>query len=291
MWRKQLPIFLLVFLCTPFEASVATCGDGLREENEQCEDGNQVRHLFRLRLAMHATLCASDFRIGQERVQHHVSMCTAEAGMSAASCLVIGFFVDQVSGDGCSSECTCESDPCEFRVSSSVRLSSVVARLGPGATITLAPGTYGCGWSLSSTNGDARAIIIRGSGPSSTIVDCGHTGPVVEGIVVATQVRFEGIRFTNAFRSGSGGSVVRAESGSHVHFENCEVHASSSDQEVGHTHIHTYIHTYMRITHIRITCMHTSGRRSSGQEQSAGHSCVTLQGKQRRVKGWCALHC
>lgn len=224
--------------------------------------------------------------------------CTeaAEAGVCAVLCLVIGSFVDQVSGDGCSSECTCESDPCEFRVSSSVRLSSVVARLGPGAMITLAPGTYGCGWSLPSTNGDARAIIIRGSGPSSTIVDCGHTGPVVEGIVVATHVRFEGIRFTNAFRSGSGGSVVRAESGSYVHFENCEVHASSSDQEV-----HAHIHTCMRITNIRITCLHpyvrtymhtyTSGRSGSGQEQPVGHPCVTLQGKQRRVKGWCALHC
>ena len=87
MWRKQLPILLLVFLCTPFQASVATCGDGLREENEQCEDGNQVKHLFRLRLAVHATLGASGFRI--EQVEYSIMTACAQKRPACLQCRVL----------------------------------------------------------------------------------------------------------------------------------------------------------------------------------------------------------
>lgn len=36
-------VFLLVALLSLGAASAAVCGDGLRDSNEQCEDGNKVR--------------------------------------------------------------------------------------------------------------------------------------------------------------------------------------------------------------------------------------------------------
>jgi len=39
--RTRLLVLVCLILCVS-EAEAATCGDGLREEGEQCEDGNQV---------------------------------------------------------------------------------------------------------------------------------------------------------------------------------------------------------------------------------------------------------
>ena len=103
--------------------------------------------------------------------------------------------VAQVAGDGCSASCACESDPCDYTVTSSVNLASVVSTLRPGATLSLAGGTYSgdgaCGWSFASllNRTDERAITVRSAlraqGTSlSTIIDCDNAGPVVEGTLV-----------------------------------------------------------------------------------------------------------
>ena len=175
-----------VILCTVVHQTVAaTCGDGLREDGEQCEDGNTN------------------------------------------------------SGDGCSSSCQCEADPCRFTVgSASVNLASVVTALAPGATVTLAAGTYAgdgsCGWRVPSLNGtDERAITVRGAVQGKTTIDCGHSGPIIEGIVRGTHLRLERIDFTNARRSGSGGALVRAEEDSHIVLDGCRVTNCGTDGEGG----------------------------------------------------------
>ena len=85
----------------------------------------------------------------------------------------------QVSGDGCSASCECEQNPCAFSVGASVQIDSVISRLRGGSSLTLLAGTFGCGWSVWSANGeDQRPITIRGQGPSDTIVDCDHAVPV-----------------------------------------------------------------------------------------------------------------
>jgi len=112
-----------------------------------------------------------------------------------------------------------------------------VSSLAPGATIVLAGGTRyagegSCGWRVASVeNGDSRPITIRGA--AGTIVDCDSVSPVVEGAVVGTHLRLEGIHFRNAHRSGGGGGVLRTERGSRVVIEDCRFSRSSSDQEGG----------------------------------------------------------
>ena len=39
---RLLVLSLVSLIFCAFEVSTATCGDGLQEEGEQCEDGNQV---------------------------------------------------------------------------------------------------------------------------------------------------------------------------------------------------------------------------------------------------------
>lgn len=142
-------------------------------------------------------------------------------------------FFMQVSGDGCSSFCVCEQDPCQLKVQPSVwSLASIVSGLSPGATLTLATGTYtSCGWNITSRYGaDQRPITIVGA--DGATIDCEHRGPVVSGIIFGTHLRLEGIHFTNAQHSSSGG-VLRAELGSHVVIENCRVTKTGSDGEGG----------------------------------------------------------
>ena len=140
----------------------------------------------------------------------------------------------QVSGDGCSASCECEQNPCAFSVGASVQIDSVISRLRGGSSLTLLAGTFGCGWSVWSANGeDQRPITIRGQGPSDTIVDCDHAVPVVESVINGTRVRLQDIHFMNARRSGVGGSVVRAEGGSQVEMENCRATNCSADGDGG----------------------------------------------------------
>jgi len=49
---------------------------------------------------------------------------------------------DVTSGDGCSSTCECEDDPCRVRLGASSPLSSSVAGMPAGSTLELEPGTY-----------------------------------------------------------------------------------------------------------------------------------------------------
>ena len=177
---KIFVVVAIVLLRISSHASAATCGDSLREEGEQCEDGNQRP------------------------------------------------------GDGCSPSCKCEDEPCRFTVSASVNLASVVEALAPGSGITLAAGTYGCGWRISSVNEtDKRPITVRGAAQGTSIIDCNHFGPVVAGSVRGTHLRFEGLTFTNAVRSGSGGAVLRAEGGSHIVFDECRVTNCGADGDGG----------------------------------------------------------
>ena len=98
---------------------------------------------------------------------------------------------NQVAGDGCSEMCRCETDPCDFAASPSVNLASVVLALRPGATLSLAAGTYtgsgSCGWSIAATvsSADDRSlpITVRGA-QGATIIDCDSVGPVVEDMTV-----------------------------------------------------------------------------------------------------------
>ena len=141
----------------------------------------------------------------------------------------------QAAGDGCSAVCQCESDPCRFTAGPQVDLASVVAGLGPGATLTLASGTYRgtgvCGWRLSSWG--AVPITIRGVPASGArvVIDCDSTGPLVEGVIVGSHLRLEGIHVKGAYRSGSGGAVLRAEQGSSVEMVNCAVTGAVSDAD------------------------------------------------------------
>jgi cysteine-rich repeat protein/predicted outer membrane repeat protein len=143
------------------------------------------------------------------------------------------------SGDGCSSSCQCEADPCRFTVASaSVNLASVVTALAPGATVTLAAGTYAgdgsCGWSVPSLNGtDERSITVRGAAQGRVIIDCAQRGPVVEEAVRGTHLRLENLDLTNAHRSGGGGAVVQAERGSNIELVKCRVTNAASDGEGG----------------------------------------------------------
>jgi len=176
---------LLVLLCAVFGASAAaTCGNGIQEEGEQCEDGN----LF--------------------------------------------------DSDGCSARCYCENDPCQFTVGGDVHLASIAAGLAPGATVSLAATTYAgdgaCGWVVASVLGtNARAITLRGAVQGKTKIDCGHSGPIIDGIVRGTHLRLEHIDFTNAQRSGSGGALVRAEEDSHIVLDGCRVTNCGTDGEGG----------------------------------------------------------
>lgn len=143
-----------------------------------------------------------------------------------------------ISNDGCSSSCQCEQTPCKFTVRTTQHLASVVSALGPGSTITLSGGTYtgsgSCGWSISAAKEDHRPITIRGAEYGApTVVDCDNAGPVVEGVVIGTHLRLEGIRFTNAMRSGSGGGVLRAELGSRIVIKGCRVTNSVGDGDGG----------------------------------------------------------
>ena len=98
---------------------------------------------------------------------------------------------NQVAGDGCSEMCRCETDPCDFAASPSVNLASVVVALRPGATLSLAAGTYAgsgsCGWSIATTVSSAdessMPITVRGA-QGATIIDCDNVGPVVEDMTV-----------------------------------------------------------------------------------------------------------
>jgi cysteine-rich repeat protein len=144
---------------------------------------------------------------------------------------------NSAAGDGCSAACQCESDPCSFTVGAQANLASIVARLRPGATLTLSSGTYKgsgiCGWRLPSGAGaDDSPITVRGAGAPS-VVDCDNVGPVVEGVLLGVNLRLERLQFTNAFRSGSGGAVLRAEMGSRIVVADCRILAAFADHEGG----------------------------------------------------------
>ena len=157
--------------------------------------------------------------------------------------------VAQAAGDGCTATCECETDPCRFTASPQVNLASVVAGLVPGATLTLAPGTYAgggsCGWSIqaASTPGNGsvsvvheRPITIRGSGQSASdvLIDCQAMGAVVDGAINGpTHLRLENMHFKSAQRSGVGGSLLRAERGALIVIDNCRVTDCGSDGEGG----------------------------------------------------------
>ena len=144
-----------------------------------------------------------------------------------------------MAGDGCDASCACESAPCQFTVSSSVRLASVVSALHPGATLTLASGSYKgsgvCGWRLPSGAGAGDSpITVRGpSTGAAPVVDCDHVGPVVDGVLRGVHLRLEGILFTNAYISGGSGGIARAELGSRIVVANCRFSASSTDRQGG----------------------------------------------------------
>ena len=140
-------------------------------------------------------------------------------------------FHGQAAGDGCSETCQCETDPCDFAASPSVHLASVVLALRPGATLSLAAGTYmgsgSCGWSIATTvsSADDRSlpITVRGA-QGATIIDCDSVGPVVEDMILGAHLRalrLEGIHFTQSQRSGGSGGVLRADQGSEIVIDNC----------------------------------------------------------------------
>ena len=129
-----------------------------------------------------------------------------------------------MSGDGCSASCECEQNPCAFSVGASVHIDSVISRLRGGGSLTLLAGTFGCGWSVWSANGEDQSespITIRGQGPLNTVVDCAHSGPVFEDVITSTHLRLEGLHFANSHRSGGGGGVMRAEGRSQVCMRVC----------------------------------------------------------------------
>ena len=104
-------------------------------------------------------------------------------------------FYGQVAGDGCSEMCQCEADPCDFAASPSVHLASVVLALRPGATLSLAAGTYmgsgSCGWSIATTvsSADDRSLPITVRGAQGAIIDCDNVGPVVEDMILGAHLR------------------------------------------------------------------------------------------------------
>ena len=159
---RLLVLSLVSLILCACEVSAATCGDGLQEEGEQCEDGNQV----------------DEKSLGDGR-------CSRQAARVRR--LPAGFLIPfhgQVAEDGCSEMCQCETDPCDFAASPSVNLASVVLALRPGATLSLAAGTYtgsgSCGWSIAATvsSADDRSlpITVRGA-QGATIIDCDSVGP------------------------------------------------------------------------------------------------------------------
>ena len=154
-----------------------------------------------------------------------------------------------IAGDGCSPSCQCESAPCSFTANPQVNLVSVISRMRPGATLTLAAGRYSgsgsCGWNMQGGNGgvgnasvvDRRPITVRSGDPSApaVLIDCEAFGPVVSGIVNGpTYLRLVGIHFTNAQRrGGQGGALLRAEGGSRIDVDSCKVTDCGSDGEGG----------------------------------------------------------
>lgn len=142
-------------------------------------------------------------------------------------------------GDGCSTSCECESNPCSVTASPQVNLASVVAGLLPGDTLTLASGTYKgsgvCGWTLPFGAGaDDSPITVRGAGNGALpIVDCDNAGPVFLHALAGVHLRLERIHFTHAYRSGGGGGVLSAELGSIIVVTSCRVTAVSTDRQGG----------------------------------------------------------
>ena len=145
--------------------------------------------------------------------------------------------------------CQCEAETCSYSVSPIVNLASVVAGLVPGATLTLAPGTYtgggSCGWNIQSATpgntsgvsvGHQRPITIRGRGlsPADVVIDCQSAGPVVDGAINGpTHLRLENMHFRSAQRSGGGGALLRAGRGALVVIDNCRVTDCGCDGEGG----------------------------------------------------------
>ena len=241
-------------LCTVVERSVAaTCGDGVQENGEQCEDGNQV----------------------------DTSVCSRRADSLRAdepACL-------QVSGDGCSSSCWCETDPCQFSASSgSVDLASVIAELRPGSTLTLVAGTYmgleSCGWNIATfTGADERPITVRGAQGASitTIIDCDSVGPVVGGTISGAHLRLEGIHFTSSQRSGGSGGVLRAER-SRIVIDNCRFTKCASDTEGGAIYVSNSSLTVLR-SHFEENSAEDNGGSLAvveGSDVSLADSTITL---------------
>ena len=86
---------------------------------------------------------------------------------------------------------------------------------------------------------DARAITVRGAAQGTSVVDCQHFGPDIQGVVRGTHLRLEQIQFTNAHRTGSGGAVVRAEEDSHIVLDGCRVTNCGTDGEGGALLVHS----------------------------------------------------
>ena len=114
--------FVSLILCA-CEVSAATCGDGLQEEEEQCEDGNQIDSKDG-----HPDTLPDGHR---ERLPYMAGGLASARVMRLHAGVLIPFHA-QIAGDGCSEICQCETDPCDFAASPSVNLASVVLALRPG---------------------------------------------------------------------------------------------------------------------------------------------------------------
>jgi cysteine-rich repeat protein len=209
------------------EVGSSSCGNGLREALEMCDDGNRES----------GDGCAADCSevdLGYRCSTDGSAPCTPTCGDGVKAKIEDCDDGNSIDGDGCSKNCTCESVPCLYTVSERGHLASVLATASDGTTIRLLNTTYGdvVSQTLQIASSD---ITITFTGPASQKrpVLGGAYGSAMKIGPQAQRIRLKNVDLSPGFRFylQSGSSLEISETAAdHVGFfaENASVKINSA---------------------------------------------------------------